>query len=154
MKVRAYEQRDRGAVAILPVMKVRAYEERDRIELERLARAMFPDADDPFGRDVAWFVIDRGDGRLGGYVEVGTRAYAEGCDTSPVAYVEAWYVDEDLRRQGWGGRLFAVVEEWARANGHRELASGSLLDNTASIAAHKSLGFTEIERQVHFAKTL
>ncbi|HEY1584655.1 MAG TPA: GNAT family N-acetyltransferase, partial [Polyangia bacterium] len=133
-------------------MKVRAYEERDRGELERLARAMFPDADDPFGSDVAWFVIDRGDGRLGGYVEAGTRPYAEGCDTSPVAYVEAWYVDEDLRRRGWGGKLFAAVEDWARAHGHRELASGSLIDNETSIAAHKSLGFREVERQVCFAK--
>jgi len=115
---------------------------------------MFPDADEPFGADVVWFVIDRGDGRLGGYVEVGTRPYAAGCDTSPVAYVEAWYVDEDLRRQGLGGRLFAAVENWARAHGHTELASGSLIDNGTSIAAHKSLGFTEVERQVHFAKRL
>jgi len=139
---------------MLARMQVRAYEARDRVELERLGRLMFPDAEDPFGSDVVWFVIDRGDGRLGGYVEVGTRPYAEGCDTSPVAYVEAWYVDEDLRRKGWGGRLFAAVEEWARAHGHAELASGSLLDNHTSIAAHKSLGFEEIERQVHFAKRL
>jgi aminoglycoside 6'-N-acetyltransferase I len=135
-------------------MLVRPFEERDRRELERLARAMFPDAADPFGRDVEWFVIDRGDGRLGGYVEVGTRPYAEGCDSSPVAYVEAWYVDEDLRRRGWGGRLVAAVEVWARAHGHAELASGALLDNDPSIAAHKALGFTEVERQVHFAKRL
>jgi aminoglycoside 6'-N-acetyltransferase I len=139
---------------MLAAMQVRAFDPLDQPELERLARLMFPDADDPLGSHVTWFVIDRGDGRLGGYVEVGTRAYAEGCDTSPVAYVEAWYVDEELRRQGWGGRLFAAVEKWARDKGLRELASGSLLDNTPSIAAHKRLGFTEVERQVHFAKRL
>jgi aminoglycoside 6'-N-acetyltransferase I len=139
---------------MLTRMQVRAYADGDRAELLRLGRLMFPDADDPFGRDVSWFVVDRGDGRLGGYVEVGTRPYAEGCDTSPVAYVEAWYVDEDLRRHGWGGRLFAAVEAWARAHGHTELASGSLVDNTTSIAAHVALGFAEIERQVHFAKKL
>ena len=135
-------------------MQVRAYADGDRAELERLGRLMFPDADDPFGPGVVWFVIDRGDGRLGGYVEAGTRPYADGCDTSPVAYVEAWYVDADLRRRGWGGRLIAAVEAWARANGHRELGSGALLDNTASIAAHEALGFTEVERQVHFVKKL
>ena len=125
------------------------------MELERLARALFPDAgEELFSPGSVWFVIDRGDGRLGGYVEVGTRPYADGCDSSPVAYVEAWYVDEDLRRRGWGGRLFAAVEEWARAKGHTEIASGALLDNDVSIAAHKSLGFTEVERQVHFAKRL
>ena len=139
---------------MLAGMRVRAFDPRDQPELERLARLMFPDADDPLGSHVTWFVVDRGDGRLGGYVEVGTRAYAEGCDTSPVAYVEAWYVDEELRRQGWGGRLFAAVEAWARDKGLSELASGSLLDNTTSIAAHKRLGFTEVERQVHFAKRL
>lgn len=139
---------------MLARMHVRRYEARDRAELDRLGRLMFPDAEDPFGHDVAWFVIDRGDGQLGGYVEVGTRPYAEGCDTSPVAYIEAWYVEKDLRRQGWGGRLFAAVEDWARAHGHSELASGSLLDNHTSIAAHQALGFTEVERQVHFAKRL
>ena len=139
---------------MLAAMHVRAFDPRDQPELERLARLMFPDADDPLGSHVTWFVIDRGDGRLGGYVEAGTRAYAEGCDTSPVAYVEAWYVDEELRRQGWGGRLFAAVEKWARDKGLRDLASGSLIDNTTSIAAHRRLGFTEVERQVHFAKRL
>ena len=135
-------------------MHVRAFDPRDQPELERLARLLFPDADDPLGNHVTWFVVDRGDGRLGGFVEVGTRAYAEGCDTSPVAYVEAWYVDEDLRRHGWGGRLLGAVEQWARDKGLRELASGSLLDNATAIAAHKRLGFTEVERQVHFAKRL
>ena len=139
---------------MLPRMQVRLFEERDRNELERLARALFPDEDDLFGPDVTWFVIDRGDGRLGGYVEAGTRPYAEGCDTSPVAYVEAWYVDPDLRRQGWGRQLFTAVETWARNNGHTELASDSLIANHTSIAAHKSLGFREIERSVHFAKRL
>jgi aminoglycoside 6'-N-acetyltransferase I len=119
-----------------------------------MARRLFPDAgDDLFTPGSTWFVIDRGRG-LGGYVEVGTRAYAEGCDSSPVAYVEAWYVDTDLRGNGWGRRLIAAVEGWARGQGLSELASGALLDNERSIAAHKSLGFREVERQVHFAKRL
>ncbi len=135
-------------------MEVRAFDPKDQAELERLARFMFPDEADPFGSHVTWFVIDRGDGRLGGYIEAGTRVYAEGCDSSPVAYVEAWYVDEDLRRRGWGGRLVAAVEAWARDRGLSELASGAPLDNRTSIAAHKALGFSEVERQVHFAKRL
>lgn len=135
-------------------MHVRAFDPRDQAELERLARLMFPDESDALGSHVTWFVVDRGDGRLGGYIEAGTRNYAEGCDSSPVAYIEAWYVDEELRGQGWGGRLVAAVERWARDKGLRELASGALLDNLPSIAAHKHLGFTEVERQVHFAKRL
>ncbi len=141
-------------------MQVRPYEARDRAQLERLTRAMFPHEANECAHLLARmpattvFVVERDDGRLGGYVEAGTRVYAEGCDTSPVAFVEAWYVDKDLRRQGWGGRLFAAVEDWARANGLTELASDALLDNAVSIAAHKALGFTEVERQVCFAKPL
>ena len=49
------------------------------------------------------FVVDRSKGKLGGFLEAGIRKYAEGCDTSPVGYIEGWYVDEDLRDQGiWG----------------------------------------------------
>ena len=135
-------------------MLVRAYQPADRRELERLAHAMFPDAADPFGHDVTWLVVDRGDGRLAGYIELGARAYAEGCDSSPVAYIEAWYVDEDARQSGWGRELVAAAEAWARGAGFTELASGALLDNERSIAAHKALGFREVERQVHFAKKL
>lgn len=142
-------------------MHVRAYTPRDRDELERLVRSLFPEHANaewaelaPRSDGTALFVIDRGDGRLGGYVEAGTRSYAEGCDSSPVAYVEAWYVDRDLRRQGWGRKLFATVEAWARANGHSELASDAVLDNHVSIAAHEALGFVEVERQVHFKKRL
>jgi aminoglycoside 6'-N-acetyltransferase I len=50
------------------------------------------------------FVAQRTDAsRLGGFLEGGTHKYADGCDTGPVAYIEGWYVDEDLRRQGLGG---------------------------------------------------
>jgi aminoglycoside 6'-N-acetyltransferase I len=141
-------------------MKVRAFEDRDRNELVRLIRLMFPDVDvmqemdELVERDGCVFVIARDDGRLGGYVEAGTRGYAEDCESSPVAYVEAWYVDEDLRRQGWGGKLFASLENWARENGHTELASDAQITNIGSIAAHKSLGFRETERLVCFAKRL
>ena len=115
-------------------------------------RAMFPDAGERFGARSCWFVIDRGDGRLGGYVEVGTRPYAEGCD-SPGRVRRGVVRRRGPTAAGWGGELFAAVEVGAR-DGHTELASGSLLDNAASIAAHKALGFDEVERQVHFAKRL
>jgi aminoglycoside 6'-N-acetyltransferase I len=135
-------------------VKVRAYEERDRGELERLAKLLLPEDEGRIPNDEIFFVIDREDGRLGGYVDVGMRSYAEGCDSSPVPYIEAWYVDEDLRRQGWGAKLFAAAESWASARGHTELASDVRIDNATSIAAHKALGFTEHERVVCFAKRL
>jgi aminoglycoside 6'-N-acetyltransferase I len=104
--------------------------------------------------DTATFVIDRGDGRLGGFLEMGQRDYAEGCETSPVAYIEGWYVDEDLRRQGWGKALVMAGEDWARKQALREIASDTWLDNEISIQAHLSIGYEEEVRLVAFRKKI
>ena len=100
------------------------------------------------------FVVDRGDGSLAGFVEAGSRPYAEGCDTSPVGYIEAWYIDDDLRRQGYGRALLDAAEDWARQQGYREMASDALLDNEASHRAHEAAGYDEVERIVTFRKLL
>ena len=102
----------------------------------------------------ATFILDRGDGRLGGFIEMGKRKYAEGCETSPVAYIEGWYVDEDLRGQGWGASLVRVGEDWARKQALTEIASDTWVDNETSIKAHLALGYTEEERLVAFRKKL
>ena len=104
--------------------------------------------------NTATFVIERGESRLGGFIEMGQRDYAEGCETSPVAYVEGWYVDEDLRRQGWGASLIRVAEDWARNQALREIASDTWLENETSIQAHLALGFSEEDRIVTFRKKL
>jgi aminoglycoside 6'-N-acetyltransferase I len=142
-------------------IEVRAYREGDMREVVRLYATMFPDADADdevavLARDAGrgLYVVARGDGTLGGFVEVGTRPYAEGCDSSPVGYVEAWYVEPALRRRGFGARLIAAAADWTRARGMSELASDALLDNAVSIDAHRALGFAEIERIVCFRKRL
>ena len=67
------------------------------------------------------FVAVRPDGSLGGFLEAGLRKYADGCSTSPVGYIEGWYVDEDLRRQGVGARLVRAAEGvGARTGLHRD----------------------------------
>lgn len=105
--------------------------------------------------DAVVLVADRADGHgLAGFAEVGTRLYADGCDTSPVAYLEGWYVDRDVRRQGIGAALVRVAEGWARARGCREFASDALLDAGDSRRAHEALGFIEVERAVRYRKRL
>ena len=74
--------------------------------------------------------------------------------SSPVAYVEAWYVDSDVRRQGIGRALFRAAEDWARAQGLTEIASDAELHNEVSIAAHKAIGYTETDRIVCFLRSL
>jgi aminoglycoside 6'-N-acetyltransferase I len=127
-------------------------------EWGRMRVALWPDsaADDlaQTFETLAVFVADRGGGRLGGFVEVGARSFAEGCERSPVAYIEGWFVDSDLRRRGVGGALLRAAEDWARQAGYADIGSDALIDNEGSIAAHKALGYREMERIVCFAKRL
>jgi aminoglycoside 6'-N-acetyltransferase I len=102
----------------------------------------------------AIFVISNGDERLVAFIEAGLRDHGEGCETSPVGYIEAWYVDEQLRGQKLGRDLVLTAEGWAREKGAREMASDTWLENETSIQAHLKLGYREAERLVHFVKRL
>ena len=103
---------------------------------------------------VAVLVVDRGDGALAGFVEIGSRNYADGCDSTPVAYLEGWYVDPDVRRTGLGASIVTSAERWAVRNGFSEMASDTELDNEVSLKAHLASGFEEVERQICFRKRL
>jgi aminoglycoside 6'-N-acetyltransferase I len=94
------------------------------------------------------------DGTLCGFLEASVREFAEGCETSPVGYIEGWYVDESLRGNGVGTLLMHAAEDWARSFGLTEMASDTWLDNLTSIQVHLKMGYEEIERLVHFAKQL
>ncbi|HEU4747259.1 MAG TPA: GNAT family N-acetyltransferase [Gemmatimonadaceae bacterium] len=145
-------------------MRIRPIEERDFPDWRRMSDALLPDesaADyEPEMRallardDAAIFVAERPDGSVCGYVEAGTRAYADGCRTSPVGYIEAWYVYPDVRRRGYGRALLAAAEAWARDKGLAEMASDALLDNTVSYDAHIRSGYSEVERVVKFRKDI
>jgi len=106
------------------------------------------------GVGVAVLVADRGDGALAGFVEIGSRNYAEGCESTPVAYLEGWYVDTDMRRTGLGAKLVHAAEAWARTRGYSEMASDTELANEISLQAHLALGYEEVERQICFKKRL
>ena len=93
-------------------------------------------------------------GGLCGFIEVSLRDYAEGCQTSPVAYIEGWYVDAESRRHRLGTRLVQAAEAWARRHGLKEIASDTQIENAVSIQAHKVLGYEEVERLVCFRKAL
>jgi aminoglycoside 6'-N-acetyltransferase I len=91
---------------------------------------------------------------LVGFAEVSRRAYAEGCETSPVGFLEGWFVVPERRRQGVGRALVAAAEAWARGLGCREFASDALAANTVSAEAHRALGFEEVEVIRCFRKDL
>jgi len=145
-------------------MKIRIFQDSDWPEWSRMSQALDPasgsaEHEDEMRAtlarsDAAVFFAERADGSICGYVEAGSRPYADGCDSSPVGYVEAWYVDPDARLAGYGRALLAAAEEWARSQGYREMASDALLDNVVSFRAHLASGYTEVERVVQFRKPL
>src|SRR5438552_992069 len=123
-------------------MKIRPIAEADHAEWLRMRVALWPEsAADPPEWLREWsggsptktvLVAARDGGGLCGFVEAALREYADGCDTSPVGYVEGWWVDPDARRAGVGRALIAAAENWARALGCSEMASDTQLDNVAS----------------------
>lgn len=106
-------------------------------------------------KDIVAYVAEATDGRLAGFVEAALRHdYVNGCDTSPVGFVEGLYVRPEFRSAQVGRALCEAVADWARRQGCRELASDALADNVASHAFHQAVGFEETERVVYFRKAL
>jgi len=144
---------------------IRAASNADRTEYARLRQALWPDCKGARAalemreqlskrRKFGVLVIDRGDGRLGGFVELALRDGVDGALREVTAYLEGWYVDRDLRGSGWGRKLIVAAERWARARGMVELASDTELWNKAGAAAHTAVGFRESGRVVQFLKRL
>jgi aminoglycoside 6'-N-acetyltransferase I len=103
----------------------------------------------------AFFVAEAADGSLAGFLEVGLRSHADGCDTShPVGFVEGWFVSESSRGKGVGAQLLAAAENWARGHGCVEMASDTWIDHTLSQRVHEALGFEVVDRCVHYKKAL
>ncbi len=122
------------------VVRIRHVEPRDATEWIAMRAALWPDQDLPsLTLDVDRFFADPHDEPgamveavlvaealgtspvLVGFAELSRRLYAEGCDTSPVAFLEGWYVAPDRRRQGIGRALVAAAEAWGRELGCQNL---------------------------------
>lgn len=101
------------------------------------------------------FVSEDADGALNGFLELGLRSHADGCDTArPVGFIEGWFVREEARGCGVGRQLMRAAEEWCHQRHCLEMASDALIDNHGSQLAHSALGFEVVDRCVHFRKPL
>jgi len=85
----------------------------DKAEWFCMRRGLWPDAPDEYldfdmddilssERDAVLMAFR--DGQAVGMIEARLREYGEGCETSPVGYIEGWYVNDALREQGIGAR--------------------------------------------------
>jgi aminoglycoside 6'-N-acetyltransferase I len=150
MKIRRATVEDAPAHAGL---RAKLWPDAERAELRTEAQAMLA-GNSPSGLPEAAFVAEDA-GRVVGFVEVGLRSHADGCDPHrPVGFLEGWYVEPDLRRRGVGRALIAAAEAWSREQGCREMASDTWIDHPESQRAHAALGFEVVDRCVHFRKPI
>jgi aminoglycoside 6'-N-acetyltransferase I len=149
---------------------VRVAREGDREQLAGLRAALWPESSTEdhvkellgilerktFGTmPLIELVAEERSGRLIGFLEVGLRSHADGCEPAhAVGYVEGWYVVESHRKQGIGRKLLAAAEDWARTQGCVEMASDALVGNDVSQRVHEALGYAEVDRCVRYRKTL
>ena len=103
---------------------------------------------------IGFIVLSKSDEVIG-FAEATLRNdYVNGCETSPVAFLEGIYVRYEDRRKGVARLLCDAVGMWGKSAGCTELASDAPLENKASQSFHAAIGFTETERVVFFRKRL
>lgn len=145
-------------------MKIRKIVETDRTNWVRLREALWPgslsDHDTETRKYFAsppgapFVFVAEAEGRLVGFLELDYRKYAPGCRSSPVPFIEGWYVEPGAQRHGIGRELVEAAEACARAAGYHEIASDAEIVNADGIAAHVALGYEEVERVVCFRRSL
>lgn len=135
-------------------MAVRPMRADELSDVVAMMQALWPAAGDYDFGDESVLVWARPTGGLGGFVSYSLRPWAEGCESTPVPYVEGWWVAPDLRRTGVGRSLIEAVERWCRDHGYHELGSDVEVANAVSLEAHAALGFEPTERVQFFRKRL
>jgi aminoglycoside 6'-N-acetyltransferase I len=145
-------------------MTIREIVERDRGDWVRLREALWPGSLSDHDRETRKYFEERPDapiifvaeagGKLVGFLELDYRKYAPGCSSSPVPFIEGWYVEPVQRGKGIGRALVGAAEAHARAAGYHEIASDAEQENNDGIAAHLALEYEEVERVVCFRRSL
>ena len=137
----------KDAAALAPMVK-RLWPEHD---LQALVRILTEYIASP---ESAVFACREGDRFVGAALCCLRHDYVEGCQTSPVGYLEGIYMEEDCRKTGLARTLLGQCEQWAKEMGCREFASDCELTNQSSLAFHLRVGFTEENRIICFKKNL
>jgi aminoglycoside 6'-N-acetyltransferase I len=151
----------------IDMIHVRHVTPADREEWLRMRRDLWPEGSaaehqaeidaffaGPLREPLAVLIASDDSGRTRGFAELSIRAYAEGCQSDRVGYLEGWYVVPEARRSGVGRALIEGAEAWAVERGCPEFASDTLIVNEVSEAAHHALGFEEVEQVRCFWKSL
>lgn len=130
--------------------------------LEMRSQLWPPDADDDFTVEVEYILatpeqtafVALIDSIYAGFAEVSIRAYADGCKTNNVGYLEGIFVKPEFRRQGISRLLVAECIKWFEKQGCTEMASDAEIDNEISIKMHEALGFQSLKPIIQFTRVL
>ena len=99
-------------------------------------------------------VAETADAGICGFAELNIRSLAAGCRGERIAFLEGWYVDPAVRRQGVGAALIAAAEKWAVDARCTEFASDVETGNDLGNAAHAGVGFEAVETVRCYRKQL
>ena len=130
--------------------------------LEMRSQLWPPDADDDFTAEVEYILgapdqtafVALVDAVYTGFAEISIRAYADGCRTNNVGYLEGIFVKPGFRRKGISRLLVSKCMEWFEAQGCTEMASDAEIGNEISIKMHEALGFQSLKPVIQFARML
>lgn len=133
-------------------------------ELTRLMIALWPDCEyeEEFRncqkilteQDETCFLAKEKESYIG-FIQVSIRKdYVDGADPGPKAYIEGIYIDPAYRKSGIAKSLVEMGEAWGKKKGCKQYGSDVELHNLESIAFHKKVGFTEMNRIVCFLKDI
>lgn len=138
---------------------------RNVLECAKLGKRLWPETsimdlktdfygvlDDPHSEIFTSF---NNDNMMNGFIQLSIRQdYVEGCEASPVGYIEGIFVNESDRHLGVASALVKKGEAWVKDLGIHEIGSDCILENTVSIDFHKHIGFKEANRLVCFIKKI
>jgi aminoglycoside 6'-N-acetyltransferase I len=145
--VRPLEPKDAAAWA---AMRGALWREADANDLRREVNAFL--ASEVLPTPMVVFIAE--DEHPIGFLELSVRAYANGCDSMPVPFIEGWFVESGARGRGVGRSLIRAAEDWSRERGYVEIGSDTEIWNENSLKAHVRCGFAETERVIYLRKGL
>lgn len=89
-----------------------------------------------------------------GILEASIRPYANGCQNTPVVFLEGVWVRKEFRQHSIGMKLIEFLENWAIDNNFSEICSDTDIENKIAQTAHIKWGFNKTETVVYFRKEI
>ncbi|KAA3615374.1 MAG: GNAT family N-acetyltransferase [Calditrichaeota bacterium] len=102
--------------------------------------------------DIDWFCyfLTNDNNQIIGLAELSSRNIVDGCLSSPVAYIEGLYIEEQYRGKGAGKETMRAIHRWCKQRGFTELAADTELENLGAQKFFNAVGFNETYRVVEF----